>query len=74
MSSRRLPFSSPVAITSIRNWPFWILVNTIAVPLYASRELCLTSFLYGCYWIDAVVSWISWRRPARVPDEVPAIA
>ncbi|MBC7685260.1 MAG: nicotinamide mononucleotide transporter, partial [Bdellovibrionales bacterium] len=26
----------------VDNWPFWILVNTIAVPLYASRELYLT--------------------------------
>ena len=58
----------------VDNWPFWILVNTIAVPLYASRELYLTSFLYGCYWINAVVSWISWRRLARVPVVVPAVA
>jgi nicotinamide mononucleotide transporter len=58
----------------VDNWPFWILVNTIAVPLYVSRELYLTSFLYGCYWINAVVSWISWRRLARVPVVVPAVA
>jgi nicotinamide mononucleotide transporter len=49
----------------VDNWPFWILVNSIAVPLYASRELYLTAFLYGCYWINAVVSWIWWRRLAR---------
>lgn len=49
----------------VDNWPFWILVNSIAVPLYASRGLYLTAFLYGCYWINAVVSWIWWRRLAR---------
>jgi nicotinamide mononucleotide transporter len=49
----------------VDNWPFWILVNSIAVPLYASRELYLTSFLYGCYWINAVALWIWWRRLAR---------
>jgi nicotinamide mononucleotide transporter len=49
----------------VDNWPFWILVNSIAVPLYASRGLYLTSFLYGCYWINAVVSWVWWRRLAR---------
>ena len=48
----------------IENWPFWLLVNTIAVPLYASRGLYLTSFLYACYWINAVVSWVWWRRLA----------
>ncbi|MES2322221.1 MAG: nicotinamide riboside transporter PnuC [Pseudomonadota bacterium] len=58
----------------VENWPFWILVNTIAVPLYASRELYLTAVLYGCYWVNAIVSWIWWRRLARaqiaytVPD------
>jgi nicotinamide mononucleotide transporter len=49
----------------VENWPLWILVNSIAVPLYASRELYLTAFLYGCYWINAVVSWVTWRRLAR---------
>lgn len=49
----------------VENWPIWILVNTIAVPLYASRELYLTAALYGCYWVNAIVSWIWWRRLAR---------
>ena len=49
----------------IENWPFWLLVNSIAVPLYASRGLYLTSFLYSCYWINAIVSWLLWRRLAR---------
>lgn len=49
----------------VDNWPFWILVNSIAVPLYASRGLYLTSFLYGVYWINAVLSWFWWRRLAR---------
>jgi nicotinamide mononucleotide transporter len=51
----------------IENWPFWLLVNSIAVPLYASRGLYLTSFLYACYWINAVVSWLVWRRLAPAP-------
>lgn len=49
----------------VENWPLWILVNSIAVPLYASRELYLTAFLYGCYWINALVSWLVWRRLAK---------
>ncbi len=58
----------------IENWPFWLLVNSIAVPLYASRGLYLTSFLYGCYWIHALVSWMQWRRLAQMPAaaSVPA--
>jgi nicotinamide mononucleotide transporter len=45
----------------IQTWPFWLLVNTIAVPLYASRGLYLTAGLYTAYWINAVVSWRHWR-------------
>ena len=48
----------------IENWPFWLLVNTIAMPLYASRGLYLTAVLYGCYWVNALVSWRTWRRLA----------
>ena len=44
----------------IENWPFWLLVNSIAVPLYASRGLHLTSVLYAAYWVNAAVSWRHW--------------
>jgi nicotinamide mononucleotide transporter len=46
----------------LESWPFWLLVNTIAVPLYASRGLLLTSVLYAAYWVNALVSWRTWRR------------
>lgn len=49
----------------VENWPFWVLVNTIAVPLYYSRGLVLTSVLYAGFWINALVSWHNWRRLAR---------
>lgn len=48
----------------IETWPFWLLVNTIAVGLYASRGLTLTAVLYAAYWINAAVSWRGWRRAA----------
>jgi len=46
----------------VETWLFWLLVNTIAVPLYASRGLYLTSVLYAVYWVNAIVSWRLWRR------------
>ena len=58
----------------IENWPFWLLVNSIAVPLYASRGLYLTSFLYSCYWVNAIVSWMLWRRLARSTALAPVPA
>lgn len=49
----------------LETWAFWLLVNTIAVPLYASRGLRLTALLYGAYWINALVSWAWWRIQLR---------
>jgi len=46
----------------IETWPFWLIVNSVAVPLYASRGLYLTSVLYAVYWINAVISWRYWHR------------
>jgi nicotinamide mononucleotide transporter len=48
----------------VENWAFWLLVNTIAVPLYYSRGLYLTSALYAGFWINAIASWLFWRRKA----------
>ena len=42
-------------------WLFWLLVNTIAIPLFASRGLYLTAFLYGVYWINAIIAYRYWR-------------
>ena len=49
----------------VENWWAWLLVNTIAVPLYASRGLYLTAILYAAFWINAIVSLRKWERLAR---------
>lgn len=49
----------------VENWWCWLLVNTIAVPLYASRGLRLTSALYAAFWVNAIVSLVKWRRLAQ---------
>jgi nicotinamide mononucleotide transporter len=46
----------------IETWPVWVLVNTVAVPLYASRGLTLTSTLYAVYWVNAWVAWRHWHH------------
>jgi nicotinamide mononucleotide transporter len=49
----------------VESWWCWLLVNTIAVPLYASRGLNVTAVLYTAFWINAVVSLRHWTRLAR---------
>ena len=46
----------------IQTWQVWILVNTLSVPLFWSRELYLTSVLYGGFWINAVWSYFNWKK------------
>jgi nicotinamide mononucleotide transporter len=52
----------------VENWGFWLLVNTIAVPLYFSRGLHLTAVLYAGFWINALVSWRNWHKLAALPS------
>lgn len=51
----------------VESWPTWLLVNSIAVPLYLSRGLHLTAFLYGCYWINAIIAWRRWSHHVEPP-------
>lgn len=48
----------------VQNWPVWLLANTIAVPLFASRGLHLTAVLYAAYWVNALIAWRHWQRLA----------
>lgn len=58
----------------VESWPLWLIVNTIAVPLFASRELYLTSFMYSLFWLNAVYSWWYWTQLARGDDHTKAAA
>jgi nicotinamide mononucleotide transporter len=53
----------------VENWWAWLLVNTIAAPLYASRGLYVTSALYAAFWINAVVALRRWRAIAERPAD-----
>ena len=46
----------------IETWWCWLVINTVAVPLFASRGLWLTSGLYSGYWVHAVIAHACWRR------------
>lgn len=48
----------------IETWYFWLLVKTIAVPLFVQRGLVLTGLLYAVFWINALFALRHWRRLA----------
>lgn len=46
----------------IETWMFWILVNSISVPLYFSRGLYLTAFMYSLFFVNAFYGLYKWRK------------
>jgi nicotinamide mononucleotide transporter len=52
----------------LQAWPFWLLVNTLSIPLFASRGLWLTSALYAAYWFNAWYAWWHWRKLLAMPS------
>jgi nicotinamide mononucleotide transporter len=58
----------------IENWAFWLLVNTIAAPLYFSRGLYLTAALYAGFWINALASWLWWRKLAAQQEGAATVS
>lgn len=49
----------------LETWIFWFAVNTLAVPLFASRELWITAFFYALFWINAPIGFFRWRREIK---------
>lgn len=49
----------------IETWAVWLLVDTVAVPLYLSRGLHLTAALYALYWLNTFYGAWRWRRELR---------
>ena len=52
-------------------WIFWFLANTLAVPLFASRDLWLTAFFYTLFWFNAPLGLLRWRRELLASTATP---
>jgi nicotinamide mononucleotide transporter len=46
----------------INTWSIWLVVNTLSVPLYISREFYVSSAFYSLYWVMAIVAYLNWRK------------
>lgn len=46
----------------LENWPVWIAVNTISVPLYIERGLYQSAVMYSVFFLHAFYAWYSWNR------------
>ena len=53
----------------LESWLFWIIVDMIAIPLFASKGLYLTSAVYGLFLINAVYGYLNWRKEKRLQGD-----
>ena len=44
------------------NWGYWVVIDTIYIGLYFSREAYLFSLLMVAYTLIAGVAWVSWQK------------
>lgn len=51
-----------MARRKIENWLFWIVGNTISVPLYAYKGFLFSSLIYIIYTLIAVLAYIEWKK------------
>ena len=48
------------------NWLYWIVIDTVSVYLFYSRDLHLTSLLFIVYTIIAVFGYFSWMKKIKI--------
>jgi len=57
----------------LENWIGWIIVDIIYVPLYAYKELYLTSLLYALFLVMAVMGLRAWRAAWLADTSLPSL-
>jgi nicotinamide mononucleotide transporter len=56
----------------LQNWLYWIVIDTVSIPLYIDRGLNLTALLFVAYVVIAVVGYFKWRDHFRNNGQVVA--
>lgn len=61
-----------VARKYLQNWLYWIVIDSVSIPLYIDRGLHLTALLFVAYVIIAVIGYFKWREHFRTSGQVVA--
>lgn len=54
-----------MARKKVENWIWWILTNTVSIPLYFYKGAVFTSFQYLVFLILAIAGLIEWRKKVQ---------
>jgi nicotinamide mononucleotide transporter len=61
-----------VARKYLQNWLYWIVIDTVSIPLYIDRGLSLTALLFVAYVVIAAFGYVKWRDHLRTEGKVVA--
>jgi nicotinamide mononucleotide transporter len=50
-----------VARKYLENWLYWIVIDSVSIPLYLDRGLNLTALLFVAYTLIAIAGYFRWR-------------
>jgi nicotinamide mononucleotide transporter len=58
----------------LETWPFWVVVDVLAIGVYGTKGLYITCGLYSVFLVLALTGWAAWRTSmqARRDPERPA--
>ena len=57
-----------VARKVLENWVYWIVIDTVSIYLYLSRDLTLTAALFAGYVVLALAGYLEWQRHWRAQN------
>lgn len=58
-------------LKKLENWILWIIADACYIPLYISRGLHPTAFLYFVFLILAVMGYLQWQKSMRLEAAAP---
>jgi nicotinamide mononucleotide transporter len=59
-----------VAKKLLENWLYWLVVDSISILLFISRDLWLTACLFGVYIVIIVFGFRLWRKALKQNNAV----
>ncbi len=54
-----------MARKKVENWLWWILTNTVSIPLYFYKGAVFTSLQYVVFLVLAIMGWVEWRKKLK---------
>lgn len=61
-----------VAKKLLENWIYWLVIDSISIVLFISRDLWPTAFLFSIYIVIIIIGYRSWRETFQGKNAVSA--